>query len=49
MLFDAFNGLRVSNVNYNVRIAEIKSSRLIIRETAGPRALRPPLKPALVT
>jgi len=49
MLFDAPNGLRVSDVNHDVRIAEIKSSRLVIRETAGPRASRPPLEPALVT
>jgi hypothetical protein len=48
MLFDAPDGLRVSDVNH-VRITEIKSSRPVIRETAGPRASRPPLEPALVT
>jgi hypothetical protein len=49
MLFDAPDGLRVSDANYDVRIAEMKSSRPVIRETAGPHASRPPLEPALVT
>jgi hypothetical protein len=49
MLFDIPDGLQVSNANHDVRIAEMKSSRPAIRETAGPLASGPPLEPALVT
>jgi hypothetical protein len=38
MLFDAPDGLRVSDANHDVRIAEMKSSRSAIREMAVPRA-----------